>query len=583
MNRTETPFILLDFETDSSGKQPLVFEKPVKIFTTNKLEEVAGIFAEVEQALDEGYYVAGCVSYEASPAFDPDLPVHKKTDFPLVWFAAFEGPKRQEIKSSGGTYSVSEWKYDLSYKQYHSAINKIKEAIETAETYQINFTARLEAEFTGDDYSFYEQLARNQQASYSAYLNIGKYRVLSASPELFFRIEQNKITTKPMKGTIKRGRYEEEDLIFKDRLENSKKDQAENLMIVDLLRNDLGKIAVPGTVTVPKLFEVTPYPTVHQMTSTIEAELVEDATVFDWFKALFPCGSITGTPKSSTMEYITELENSPRDIYCGAIGYITPDRDAVFNVPIRTVLLDTEENKAVYGVGGGITWNSTVDGEYGEMGTKAQLLAERRPEFRLLETLALENGNYLLLKEHMERLAESANYFGFTIDEKFILSELDHLKETASEGKYKVRLLLSRNGEIEIESVLIKDLEEPIACILAESPIHSDDVFFYHKTTNRGMYEKHEQNMPDGTFSVLLWNERDEITEFTTGNIVVKMNGKYYTPPVSSGLLKGTFRNQLIARGMIEEKIIKTAEIDQFEEVWFINSVRGWLQVDLKK
>lgn len=578
---TENTFLRFDFETENGNKSPYIFQDPVEVYQTNDVQEIASVFRKVEEAVDKGYYVAGCVSYEASPAFDKDLSIHSQSAFPLVWFAVFESPKDIDVHASNHPYHVTDWTYDLNYTQYQVAIDKIKDAIAAGNTYQINYTARLQAIFSGDDFAFYQQLKRNQQASYSAYLNIGRFRVLSASPELFFRVENNRITTKPMKGTAKRGRYLTEDQFQKSRLKNSKKDQAENLMIVDLIRNDLGRIAVPGSVRVPNLFTVESYPTVHQMTSTVEADLEKGTTIFDWFQALFPCGSITGAPKISTMNYIAKLEQSPRDIYCGAIGYITPNREAIFNVPIRTVLLDTHQNKATYGVGGGITWDSTIDGEYEEMVTKAQLLTEQRPEFQLLESIALIDGEYLLLKEHLCRLIDSAHYFNFLIDVKDVEIHLNQLKENLVEGKHKVRLLLSQDGEISIDSSPVVNMKGTVSCKLAQSPIDSQDVFLYHKTTNRSIYKKHQQQTISDVFSILLWNERGEITEFTTGNIVVKSGGKFYTPPIECGLLGGTFRKRLLEQDLIEEKRINKEDLAIYDEIWFINSVRGWLRVDL--
>ncbi|WP_390304779.1 aminodeoxychorismate synthase component I [Virgibacillus sediminis] len=576
-----TPFLLFDFETKKGSESPYVFKNPVRVYQTNDLQEITTIFSKVEEAVDRGYYVAGCVSYEAAPAFDPTLSIHSQSAFPLVWFAVFDSPANIEIQAPNEPYHVTEWTYDLSYNQYQAAMVKIKDAIEAGNTYQINYTSRLHAQFFGDDFSFYQQLARNQQASYSAYLNMGRFRVLSASPELFFRVADNRITTKPMKGTAKRGRYPTEDRFLKEQLKRSEKDQAENLMIVDLIRNDLGRISVPGSVRVPNLFAVESYPTVHQMTSTIEAELEEHTTIFDWFQALFPCGSITGAPKMSTMDYIAKLEQSPRDVYCGAVGFITPNREATFNVPIRTVLLDTDQNKAIYGVGGGITWDSTVEGEYEEMVTKAQLLTERRPEFQLLESLGLVDGNYPLLKEHLNRLIDSARYFNFKINEQDVKNHLEQLKSTLADGKYKVRLLTDRSGEISIESSPLANTQEPVTCSLAKSPIDSRDPYLYHKTTNRTIYEKHQQQALNHIFSVLLWNEQREITEFTTGNVVVKQGSKFYTPPIVCGLLGGTFRKQLLDQGIIEEKRIKKEDLGVYDEIWFINGVRGWLRVDL--
>ena len=254
-----------------------------------------------------------------------------------------------------------------------------------------------------------------------------------------------------MKGTVKRGASHEEDTANANWLYHSEKDRAENVMIVDLLRNDLGMIAESGTVTVDKLFEIEQYPTVHQMTSTISAQVSETTSLVDIFKALFPCGSITGAPKISTMKIIAELENEPREVYCGAIGYITPNKEAIFNVPIRTVLIDHHSGEAVYGVGGGITWDSTSEGEYHEILAKAKVLEESPVEFELLESLLLDNGKYFLLEEHLNRMENSARYFGFDYDVNKVNKTLNDFSSKNNTGMVKVRLLLSKSGELVIE------------------------------------------------------------------------------------------------------------------------------------
>ncbi|WP_318036114.1 aminodeoxychorismate synthase component I [Halobacillus salinarum] len=347
------PYLLYQFANSEGSLQEVAFSHPVTIITAYKLEQVQPAFAKAEEALNQGRFVAGYVSYEAAPAFDEAFKTYSKTDWPLVWFGVFEHP-HDGPEPDEGNFHVSDWKLDGRFSDYQKGIDAIKEAIEQGNTYQVNYTSRLKAHFEGNDYSFFKQLAANQHASYSAYLQLGERRILSASPELFFRMDGNKLTTKPMKGTAKRGRWTEEDQRLASELTLSEKDKAENLMIVDLLRNDLGRMAVPGTVQVPRLFELETYPTVHQMTSTIQAALPRGVTMYEIFQALFPCGSITGAPKVRTMQYIAELETAPRNVYCGAIGFMTPEREAVFNVPIRTVMLDHGSKEAVYGSGAGL-------------------------------------------------------------------------------------------------------------------------------------------------------------------------------------------------------------------------------------
>lgn len=572
--------VYLVFEyPDASGKNyTYAFSEPRQVLTTNSVEEVQQVFRDVDRFLDEGYFVAGYVSYEAAPAFDSSFKVHEESSWPLVWFGVFEQPV-PALERDLATYQTSEWQLKGSFASYQKGIEEIKKGIERGDTYQVNYTTRLEAEFSGDDWSFYRQLTRNQQASYSAYLRMGDRRLLSASPELFFRIDGGHVTTKPMKGTAKRGRTVQEDEEQVNHLLTSEKEQAENLMIVDLLRNDLGRIAVPGSIHVPRLFEVETYPTVHQMTSTVQGALAESYTMFDVFQALFPCGSITGAPKVRTMEYIQRLESTPRDVYCGAIGFMTPNKEAIFNVPIRTVMIDEANNKAVYGTGGGVTWDSTSKGEYEEIQTKAQLLKESRPVFSLLETMKLEDGVYPLLNQHLKRLESSAYYFKRECRVKEINEKLHEVALQFPTGSYKIRLLVEESGDWKMEVSALPDSPPNVKCALAETPVDEQDPFLFHKTTNRSVYEKHTS---PGAFSVLLWNTEGELTEFTTGNLVVKIADHYYTPPVTSGLLAGTFRQQLLDEGTIVEKVLYVEDWPLFEEIWFINGLRGWIKADIQ-
>ncbi|MGP4040632.1 aminodeoxychorismate synthase component I [Gracilibacillus sp. D59] len=554
------------------------FINPIKVWNTYQISEIASIFEELEQFLNSGYYIAGFVSYEAAPAFDPSFHVHKNNELPLVWLAAFEKPTENTDNIEDNDFRLSEWKHSTSYLDYQKNIKKIKKAIEQGNTYQVNYTTRLKSHFRGNPYSFFQQLVNNQEASYSAYLDTGFHQILSASPELFFQVKDGKIVTKPMKGTIQRGRTYEEDLQFKQKLKHSEKDQAENVMIVDLLRNDIGRIAKPGSVRVKSLFDIETYPTVHQMTSTVEANL-EKKKVFDWFQALFPCGSITGAPKVETMKYIAELEDTPREVYCGAIGWISPKREAIFNVPIRTVYIN--ENHAIYGTGGGITWDSTSETEYHELNQKTEVLHQKRNVISLLESIKLDNGDYPLMTHHLRRLYQSTQYFGYPFHENEVKEKLAILANQYQNGCYKVRLVYHPSGSIELEHQPIIQLDEPIQTVLASEPIDKRNIYLYHKTTNRELYQKLDQNKPSHVLSSLLWNEEEHITEFTIGNVVVEKNGQFFTPPVSDGLLPGTFREQLIEENIVIEKSIRLSELPKYDQIWFINSVRGWVSVQL--
>ena len=577
------PHLLYEFRNEKGAIEPLVFSQPLEILETTALSEVPAIMEKVEKAIGEGFYAAGYVSYEAAPAFHPEMQVRPAGEMPLVWFGIFNEPqKNSSLSEEQQPYSVSDWKMASSVERYKDGVQRIKLAIEEGDTYQVNYTERLLAEFKGSDLAFYRQLARNQQADYGAYLNLGRFRVLSVSPELFFKVQKGQLTAKPMKGTAPRGRTTEEDRENVTALLASEKERAENLMIVDLLRNDMSRLAKPGTVKAEPLFTVETYPTVHQLTSTVRTELDETATVLNWFQALFPCGSITGAPKISTMKYIADLEQTPREVYCGAVGFITPEKNAVFNVPIRTVIIDQEKETARYGVGGGVTWDSTSEGEYRELQTKAEVLTVKRPVFRLLESLKLEDGKYPLLGYHLARLKDSANYFHFLGNIEEAEKELMTLAEQYPKGIYKVRLLLDGKGQLELQAQKTAPIEEPVKCALASSAVDSRNPFLFHKTTHREVYEKVSEGLPKDVFSILLWNEKQQLTEFTIGNLVLEKNRRFFTPPVSCGLLAGTFRQHLLDRKLIEEKIIHKEELADCDAIWLINGVRGWLKVELE-
>ena len=572
---------LLSFEyVDSSGKiQPLTFHNPVKTIVARTIDEVIPSLYLVQDAVNDGLYAAGFLSYESAPAFDKALKVSEEHSLPLLWFGLFSEPQHSSLSSSG-TYNHTKWQPSISMDEYQTAISAIKQFIASGDTYQVNYTIRLTSQFQGDDIAFFEKLKSAQASNYCAYINTGEHSIISASPELFFHLKEDRITTRPMKGTAKRGNSITEDEAIAKWLYHSEKNRAENVMIVDLLRNDLGMIAESGSVHDSKLFEIERYPTVHQMTSTITAKVSENTTLIDIFKALFPCGSITGAPKIRTMEIIKDLESTPREVYCGAIGFITPHKEAIFNVPIRTVVIDQESGDAFYGVGGGVTWDSTTRGEYNEILEKASFLEDERPEFQLLESLLLKDGEYFLLEEHLNRLQNSSQYFGgFPFNREVVQKALQDFAKENNVGRLKVRFLLPKSGKMAIEASPIIQPKEPLKVKLANKPITKDNPFLYHKTTNRDVYTQFQKKFPD-VFDVLLWNESEELTEFTNGNVVLELGGQLWTPPISSGLLAGTFRESLINKEEIQERSLTLSDLKKCTKVWFINSVRKWVEVD---
>ncbi|RPF55379.1 aminodeoxychorismate synthase component I [Aquisalibacillus elongatus] len=554
-----------------------VFEKPYDFVVANDLSEVKTAIRRVEQYTKNGYYAVGYVSYEASKAFNERMVTYESVRLPYVYFGIYEDYHHiYEIDNT--PLENLNWKSDTSRSGYHQSISNIHLAIKKGLSYQVNFTIRLIAEFQQlNTRKLYEQLRQSQQAHYTAHLSFNDFEIISVSPELFFAWDGEQIETKPMKGTIKRGSTDTEDNLNKNYLRQSTKDRAENVMIVDLIRNDLSKIAQKGSVHVPKLFDIEEYPTVFQMTSTVRAKTKPEVNLVSIFESLFPCGSITGAPKISTMELIKHLESTPREVYCGAVGIITPEGQAIFNVPIRTVWVDHRRNQAIYGVGGGITWDSTAEGEYDEALAKAKVLKPSPATFQLLETMTLEQGQFDLWQEHMNRLLKSATFFNFNYDLKLINQKLNQIREQYNDGVYKIRLLLSEDGQIQTEVTPIDHLTQSYNATLASRPINRQDIFYYHKTTFRDHYHGLKNETYDET---LLWNEAGYVTEFINGNLVYELEGQYFTPPKTDGLLAGTYRERLLEQGIINIRSLHKSKLDQVDKLWFINSVRGWVSIE---
>jgi len=544
---------------------------------------VPRILKDAEGEVSSGRCAAGFIVYEAAPGFDSALRVLAASDnLPLIWFAIFEHAEHlQSLPLPEGDSRAGDWVPDVDETAYGRAIARIRSYIESGDTYQVNYTIRLRASFDGDPYSLFHSLCTRQQGTNSAFIETNGFAICSASPELFFELRGETIRSRPMKGTIARGLTLREDFEKRNALALSEKNRAENVMIVDMIRNDLGRIAQRGSVAVTSLFDVERYPTVFQMTSTVEARTSE--TVSEVISNLFPCASITGAPKVHTMELIAELESGPRGIYTGTVGQMLPNGDARFNVAIRTAVVDTVRHTAEYGVGGGIVWDSNERSELDECLAKAAVLKPPLPEFDLLETLLwTREGGFFLKARHLARLKESAEYFGFGVDVAVIEARLEKEARNFSSEDHRVRLLLGRSGEISIEFSLIEDskIPEQLSVGVVSGSVDTGDVFLYHKTTNRARYDKALAACP-GYSDVLLVNEKGEVTESTIANVVVEKNGAKFTPPVSSGLLAGTFRAELISTGQISERVVTMRDLATADRICLINSVRGWMEGSL--
>jgi len=550
------------------------------VIRADRPDQVAGALAEVERAVARGRHAAGFVSYEAASGLDPDLGYSGKGALPLVWFGVFTERidcSAETITDTTGDCRVSPPALAISDSDYMDAVESIREAIARGETYQVNYTARQHFSVSGDPFTLYRRMCRNQQAPFCAWLDIGTHRILSASPELFFALEGDRLTMRPMKGTAARRPRADDDRRQRDLLASSAKDRAENLMIVDLVRNDLARIAETGSVEVPVLFHVETYPTVHQMTSTVTARVRPEVGLTDIFRALFPCGSVTGAPKRRTMAIIRELERQPRGVYCGAIGYVSPGREALFSVAIRTAVVEAATGAAEIGIGSGITWDSVPSDELRECHVKSAFLTRDSSTFGLIESLRLDDQGYLLPERHLQRLAGSAAYFGFSLDLDVLRERLRSLAEGLA-GIHKVRIVLTEDGAVTLDAQPLatgEAADRPAFIAVSRRRVDSSDPFLYHKTTRRELYDRELRHHPD-CYDVIFLNQRDEVTEGCFNSIVVAMAGELLTPALECGLLPGVLRQELLEVGVIREAILTLDDLQAADTIWLVNSVRGW-------
>lgn len=576
-SRMMEPVVRLDSLDPQRGPRSFRFAGLREVVRVEEEEDVLPALRVVEDAVAEGLHAVGFVAYEAAPAFDPALTVHRADPrIPLLWFALFERRMEADPSELDGddNASLSELRPDVAEDDYADRIGRIRALITAGDTYQVNYTLRLRGAFHGSPLALYRRLCNAQQAAFCAYLDFGEGVVVSASPELFFRWGGGELELRPMKGTRPRGRWLEEDREHARELAMSSKDRAENLMIVDLLRNDAGRIAEFGSVRVERMFEVEPYPTVLQMTSTVRARTPTATRLSDIFRALFPCGSITGAPKVRTSRIIAEMETSPRGIYTGAIGFVSPD-EAAFSVAIRTLVIDRAAGEAELGVGSGVTYDSTAPDEYRECLSKAAFV-QHAPPPALLETFGWPpEAAFTQLDAHLARMASSAEYFGYPFDANALRRRLDpRFCQIPGEPRH-VRVELSPNGEITVEHAAMPRWEEPVRLALARRHISSEHPFLYHKTVDRARYAAHDSvDVPHD--QVLLVNERGELAETAIANLIVELDGALWTPHLDAGLLPGVLRGELLRAGAIRERVLFPADLERATGLWVINSLRGW-------
>ena len=607
----ETPAsVLLEGGDSEEATWTRLFITPVHICIARRDSELFALFCAIETALHAGHSAAGLFCYECGSCFEPKATARSNAEEILAWIGIYdrayvfnhqtgefidgeppglESFRRSRDPDQSEIHIKSE--FSISEEQYARRIAAIHDRIRAGDVYQLNFTAPWHIEINISAAQLYAKLRAHQPAQYGAFLHCQtNRRILSFSPELFFRIDSERgmrrITTRPMKGTAARGRTTGEDRTLAAWLRNDPKNRSENVMIVDLLRNDLGRVARFGTVVAEDLFSVERYPTLWQMTSTVTAELRDDVKHEDVFRALFPCGSVTGAPKVRAMQLISELEDHPRGVYTGAIGYFSPEH-TIFNVAIRTLSLNG--SSGTMGTGSGIVIDSSSADEYRECLLKARFLRlatnQSTDNFSLIETM-LWNGKYPLLELHLDRVADSADYFDFHCDRKQIhLALEEYARALPDRASCKVRLLLDRSGNPTISSERLAANERTrIGRVrIASERTDPTNPFLFHKTTHRPLYATaFQQATRDGLDDILFFNDRGELSEGAISNVFVEKDAHLFTPPIDCGLLPGVHRRHLLAtRTDIEERILHQDDLRSADAIYLSNAVRGLCRVEI--
>jgi para-aminobenzoate synthetase/4-amino-4-deoxychorismate lyase len=619
-------FVLLETSLyDTKNQHTFLFLDPIHVLQIDRVSDVDVLLQAIQHHAQQGYYVAGYVGYECGYHFENiRIWENASQNYPLAWFGVYNeplifnhatgqldfrpclvtspDPPCSTTTSAMATYTLSDIHFDLTWSQYREKVTRVKQYIQAGDTYQINFTGRYHFTFEGAPLAFYKALKKKQQVSYSAYIRAAGQDILCFSPELFFRIAEDRITTKPMKGTAPRGRTETEDQQRVAWLQSDEKNRAENVMIVDLLRNDLGRLCRIGSVHVPHLFTVEKYATLFQMTSTVEGIISGELDYIALFRSLFPCGSVTGAPKIRSMQIIRELETSPRGVYTGAIGYVAPlpaspsasERaavatrtgapwQAIFNVAIRTIVL--HGGQGTMGIGSGILYDSVAEEEYAECAVKAAFLTAPFVEFTLLEAILWDNG-YKHLDKHLSRLAHSAVYFAYPYDREQVITVLmQQSTELVAGQKYKVRLTLDHTGAVKCECFPVEQepLRKKTTLLVSHARTHTSNPFLYHKTTNRAFYdEAYRQAVQEGHTDIIFLNQRGEITEGAISNIFIEKNNQLLTPPLHCGLLNGVYRQYILEeRADAREEVLSLKDVQEADRIFICNAIKGWRQVTL--
>lgn len=577
------------FDDNSSNPKSLLFSNPIEIIQAQDEAEVLGAFAKMQKAKNDGFYLCGFFSYELGYLFEeklkPLLPKNRKV--PLLWFGVYQSPKNIDFakmqniwqKWEAREYILRKVEYCLDAEGYRQKHAPIIEGIKNGIFYQANFTFKAKSKFFGCKLGLYANMRKKQNAGFGAYIKTENCDILCQSPELFFEKRGSKIITRPMKGTIERGQNQTEDDGNKDFLHNDIKNRAENLMIVDLMRNDISKISQNQSVKTPKLFTIETYPTLHQMTSEIVADIDENIKIIDLISAIFPSGSITGAPKFTAMEMIKEQEDEPRGIYCGSIGFIAPNNDMCFNVAIRTPVIFANGDLEI-GIGSGLVYDAKANSEYEECLLKGSFFTSLAQDFSIFETIKYEKqSGFILLDEHLERLENSAKTLGLwqEYSKEYFINKLKTAVKNIKWDSVRIKLSIYNNGHnIDLyEYVNDKEIYDIAIC---PERINSKNPWIYHKTSNRCFYDSMHKfySQKYGLDEIIFLNEKNHICEGSRTNIFMDFgSGILLTPSSSSGLLNGTLRAQLINQKKAKEIIIKAEDLLDEPKIYLGNSLRG--------
>lgn len=559
-----------------------LFLKPKEIVTIKSFRNQVAKLKRIDALIDKGFGGYSLLNYEAGYLFEKKLNKYLPKNETLIQFYFYNEKDVETFKSNKMLFDSSEkfliknFKLNSSKNEYEKSIRKIRSYIEKGDTYQVNYTVKGKFDFNGSYSGLFANLVFNQCAKYTALINAGKNIIISLSPELFFDISARKIKSKPMKGTARRGIDHSNDEFIKYELERSGKNLAENVMIVDLIRNDLGKISKYGSVKVKNLFEVEKYESVYQMISTIQSTLKNKIKLSDVLKNIFPCGSITGAPKIRTMEIINELEKEKRGIYTGSIGLIRKNK-ITFNVPIRTLSINKKSNKGEIGLGSGIIWDSVADAEFEETKLKGKFLTEPPKPFKLIETMLVENKKIFLLSEHLDRIQKAAEFFLFVFGRSKIDKQLNQMIENLDNQKYRLKIVLNKWGKLNhFFSPIVFDSKE-IKVIISEKTIDSQNKFQYFKTTNRKLYDDdYKKYSGQGFLDVIYFNEHGELAEGAITNIFIYKNDMISTPPINAGILSGVYRKHFIKNNSgIRERRLYLRDLLEADKIVLTNSLRG--------